>query len=258
MSMRPWWIEHDEHAAPSEHNFAFSEAFSPAMRLLLEDVENEFESLGGGALAWPNPHYDRDPTPEEYSRNADPGKYRILVDRVQAWANVLVSRGWANKESMASWADLRLIRQYEELVLAPVAPGAVPLVFAITGDDPGIGHSVVVGAGDPAIVVGDPRGCGCDACDDGSMQLLEDLDQWVLSVVDGSLRVEGGSEAPTIRTSFVTSTIAGTPEEKHRGAPTSFTAGPWADGWVPRRIPTPLPTGLRPGNGAPSTQETEP
>lgn len=244
MSMRPWWIEHDETAAPPEHKFAFPEAFSPAMRALLGDVEEEFESLGGGALAWPNPHYDREPAPEEYSRNADPGKYRILVDRVQAWVNVLVSRGWATTGDTPSWADLRLIREYEEVVLTPVAPDAVPLVFAITGDDPGIGHSVVVGAGEPAVIVGEPRGCGCDACDDGSMPLLEDLDQWVLSVVDGSLLVEGNSEAPTIRTSFANSTIAGTPEEKRRGAPITFAAGPWADAWTPRQIHMPLPTGL--------------
>lgn len=55
MSMRPWWIEHDETAAPPEHKFAFPEAFSPAMRALLGDVEEEFESLGGGALAWQTP-----------------------------------------------------------------------------------------------------------------------------------------------------------------------------------------------------------
>lgn len=96
MSMRPWWIEHDENAAPPEHKFAFPESFSPAMRALLGDVEKEFEFLGGAALAWPDPHYDREPAPEEYSRNADPGKYRILVDRVQAWVNVLVARGMGN------------------------------------------------------------------------------------------------------------------------------------------------------------------
>lgn len=258
MDMRPWWVEHDENAAPPEHRFSSPEAFSPAMRALLEDVENEFESLGGGAFAWSDPHFDCEPAPEEYSRVADPGKYRILVHRVQAWVNVLVARGWATRGDTAQWADPRLVQDFEELALTPVAPTAVPVVFAITGDDSVIGHNVVVGVGDPAVVVGDPRECGCDACDDGSMPLLENLDQWALSVVDGSLRVEGGSEAPIIRTSFGTSTIAGTVEEKHRGAPTSFTAGPWADDWTPRRIIMPLPTELRPGNGAPSTQETEP
>lgn len=233
---RPWWVEHDEKAAPPEHGFAFPEALSPAMRALLQDVEMVFQATGGGSLAWPNPHRDRDSSPDEYCRIADPGKYRILVDRVWAWVAVLVARGWATARDWAEWADLRLAQEYQQAVLEPVAEGAVPLAFAITVDDPEIGHRVVVGAGDPVVVLYEPRECGCDACDDGSEIMLQDLDQWALSVVDGSLIVDGGPDAPTIDSSFAGRTVGGTPGQNSRGAPKSFTAGPWAEGWMPRTV----------------------
>jgi len=47
---------------------------------------------------------------------------------------------------------------------------------------------VSLGVGDPAVLVLAAPDCGCDACDSGSQDALDELDEYMLSVVTGSER----------------------------------------------------------------------
>lgn len=91
--------------------------------------------------------------------------------------------------------------------------------------------------GDPAVLLETLLDCGCDACDSGSRDLLEVLDETVLSVVDGSLEVSYTPHGHTQRTSFSSqagSSIDQPPLSLH------LTAGPWAASWVPRELNPPI------------------
>ncbi|MFN3340438.1 MAG: DUF6226 family protein [Dietzia sp.] len=92
-----------------------------------------------------------------------------------AWVRVLDDRGWAQLDTERT-VEQRGPHGYTTttIILRPEQEGAVPL---------------------------ETPGCGCDACDSGSSALLEELDQWVLSVVDGSLVVDPAAQLQ-VRTSL--------------------------------------------------------
>jgi len=63
-------------------------------RELIREVEAAFAETGAATPGWPHPHPgDVRPAEEEYSRESDPAKYRILGARVQAWSRALVATG---------------------------------------------------------------------------------------------------------------------------------------------------------------------
>jgi len=74
---------------------------------LLQAVEVEFDRTSAGAQGWANPHVDRGVTQDEYSRCLDPGKWRILVARTEAWADALRRLGLARVErvKVVDWVD---------------------------------------------------------------------------------------------------------------------------------------------------------
>ena len=162
---------------------------------LFSAVDAAFAVTARGLPPWPDPHRGRYPTdaPDEYSRWTDPGKWRIVGARADAWIYALVEAGLANVEADAvvSWqAPPRFFLGRTDR-LTPTAAGAIPLIVACTG----IGlvkvvgdERVVLGAGDPAICIVDIPDCGCDACDSGSQYPLDELDHYVLSVVSGAFR----------------------------------------------------------------------
>ncbi|WP_372430562.1 DUF6226 family protein [Janibacter melonis] len=86
-----------------------------------------------------------------------------------------------------------LLRPYLALdrvvVLRPHRAGALPLVLGQIGSE-----AVVVAAGSPAVELALLPDCGCDACDSGSAALLQEVDEAVLPVADGSLRVRVTAE----------------------------------------------------------------
>ncbi|BCN59062.1 hypothetical protein RE9427_24320 [Prescottella equi] len=121
-----------------------------------------------------------------------------------------------------------------DTVLEPTANGAVPLLLTThTPVDSDHICTVTVAAGDPAVRMAEIPDCGCDACDRGSAALLEELDRWVLAIVDGSLQVDVHADGASIRSSF--GARGGTVQ--HLDQPTSFTAAPWSANWTPRPIP---------------------
>ncbi|WP_432573235.1 DUF6226 family protein [Kineococcus sp. SYSU DK005] len=158
-------------------------------------VEAAFAVTGAAAPGWPDPHPDlhEETDPAEYSRCLDPGKYRILTARTRAWTRALSELGLAEVEVLepgraaSAWregagahAPTRTHR------LRPHRPGALPLLVGRRGFGGYEDNVVVLGAGEPAVLLAHVPACGCDACDDGSAALLEELDDAVLDVVTGA------------------------------------------------------------------------
>lgn len=157
---------------------------------LLAAVDGAFAVTGRGLAPWPNPHPDRMPLDEEYSRLLDPAKWRIIGARAEAWLVALVLAGLAVTDSDASvrWrVEPRTVISRADRVV-PVAPGALPVVVARSRlgevDDAG----VTVGVGDPPVCVMWFPECGCDACDSGSQDELDVLDDHLRSIVAGGFR----------------------------------------------------------------------
>jgi hypothetical protein len=163
---------------------------------LLAAVAREFEVTGAATPSWSDPHEGMDgPRSDEYSRCLDPGKYRIVGARTQAWAGILVAAGLATAEPVRDPATVwqEAARQGDHVRLAdhgtwlrPHAAGALPLLLATRSIGAPDNH-VDIGAGDPPRLLEDVPDCGCDACDSGSAGLLEQIDAAVLDVVSGAL-----------------------------------------------------------------------
>lgn len=171
------------------------------MPTLRRAVDDAFTLTGASTPPWPDPHEGhREPAPEEYSRCLDPGKYRIVRARADAWARALTTAGLATVEE-ADRAEAWRAHQDRAPARArwwrPTRPGALPLLIGsqpIDGVDDAV---VVVGVGDPAVLVEALPDCGCDACDDGSEPLLAQLDELVEAVVAGDF-VHLSSRAGTL------------------------------------------------------------
>ncbi|WP_181765254.1 DUF6226 family protein [Streptomyces albidus (ex Kaewkla and Franco 2022)] len=158
---------------------------------LLDAVAEAFAATGAGTASWPHPHPGGEgPLDEEYERCLDPGKYRILGARAEAWVQALTGLGLADVEEVAdpsrTWRDDETGMELERAVrLRPHEAAASPLLLGFASLD-GIPDAVIrIGAGDPAVAVGQGPACGCDACDDGSESLLKEFDEDVLAVVTG-------------------------------------------------------------------------
>jgi len=158
-------------------------------------LDEAFATTARGLSAWPDPRAGwepgRSPPQEWYSRVLDPDKYRLLGARWAAWAKVLADAGLAALEdgATARWHDLPGVVVTGTDRLVPTAPGALPLVVAHMRIDDTPDAGLTVGVGDPAWTVAVIPFCGCDACDDGSEPLVEELDDTVWGVVSGAFRL---------------------------------------------------------------------
>ena len=130
------------------------------------------------------------PLDEEYSRLLDPGKWRIVGARADAWMVALVDSGLAVVEGnvSVSWREQPGpdISRTDRVV--PLATGALPLSVARSrlGDVDDAG--VVLGLGDPAVLIDWFPDCGCDACDSGSRNELDHFDERMAVIVSGAFR----------------------------------------------------------------------
>lgn len=157
---------------------------------LLAVVEEEFALTGRGFRTWPNPHAGRLPREEEYSRVTDPGKWRIVGARAEAWLRALVRTGLADVERDAelTWRAEPAPLVARADVAVPRAGGALAMVLArsrIGGLD---GAGVLLGVDRPTVLVTLIPDCGCDACDSGSALELENLDTHLMGIVSGEFR----------------------------------------------------------------------
>ncbi len=155
---------------------------------LIASVDAAFVETGRGLAGWEDPHPDRRPLEEEYSRLTNPQKWRILRARAEAWLKALDAGGLAEIDPDAAvvWEEQPRVDVVGVQRASPLGSGAIPLIFAWTRFDDATG--VVIGVGDPTVVVEVVPDCGCDACDSGSQDALDELDEYVLGVVTGEYR----------------------------------------------------------------------
>lgn len=153
-------------------------------------VDSAFERTSRGLARWPDPHPNHSSKPEEtYSRYTNPARWRILAARTEAWLIALVDAGLATVERNATvtWRTQPGPRTTRAERAIPVAVGALELVVAhsqIRDDD----TQVVLGVGNPAECIERFPDCGCDACDSGSQNELDHLDNHLRGIVTGSFR----------------------------------------------------------------------
>lgn len=157
---------------------------------VLRAVDAAFERTAAGLPRWDDPHADRDPTEDEYSRCLDPAKWSIVVARAEAWVQALEALGLAavSRRAAVEWARDRA-EAWDSIDVLEPSGGGMPVVFAYRswGDCIDL-NGVTVGAGAPVVEVFGAPGCGCDACDHGSAMELEGLDHAVLELLTGGVR----------------------------------------------------------------------
>ena len=172
------------------------------LRELETAVESAFGQTGRGLARWPDPHPDHSAVPEEfYSRCTNPAKWRILAARTDAWLIALVETGLATveRDATVTWTSAPgpVISHAERAV--PVAVGALELVVAHSRIDDVADAGLVLGVGNPAEYIELFPDCGCDACDSGSQNELDHLDNHVRSIVTGSFRrLRDGEQVITV------------------------------------------------------------
>ncbi len=130
------------------------------------------------------------PASEEYSRLSDPAKWRIVGARADAWLVALRAAGLAEVERNAPirWEapPRTVVSRADRLV--PHVVGGLPLIVARSQLGPVDDAGVTLGVGDPAVVITWIPDCGCDACDSGSQDVLDELDEAIVGVVSGAFR----------------------------------------------------------------------
>jgi hypothetical protein len=157
---------------------------------LVAAVEAAFEVTSRGLASWADPHADRSPLDEEYSRVSDPAKWRIVGARADAWMVALEGAELAGVERDVGvrWREPAgpTITSTDRLV--PHVAGALPLVVARSRIEDVDDAGLTLGVGDPAQCITWIPECGCDACDSGSDNELAVVDAHVLGVVTGAFR----------------------------------------------------------------------
>ena len=146
-----------------------------------------------GMPSWPNPHPGMtQPRDEEYSRLTDPERYRIVHARARVWAETLGDLPGVEVEALApaSPDDEGDARRYDRGVrLVSPLPDRLPLLLLEhDGRWPGLERSPAVlhiSVVRPEIGLAMVPDCGCDACDLGSDDLLDVIDETIGHVVDG-------------------------------------------------------------------------
>lgn len=141
-------------------------------------VTLRYESLD--LPTWPNPQAGVDTPPDEqYSRVTEPERYRIVHARAKVWTEVLVEALGVGVETLSNGA-VRVV---------PPSAGTLPLVLlarevpVTTGE--GALAVLEIGVVRADVVLDMQPDCGCDACDSGSQDLLEAVDQTIRHVVGG-------------------------------------------------------------------------
>ena len=157
---------------------------------LVTAVDAAFVATGREMAGWPHPHPDRMPLAEEYSRVSNRHKWQILAARAEAWLVALANAGLSEIDSGTEigWEEPPRLDSNRTYLARPRAADALPLIVCMErlGDMDDAG--VTLGVGDPAVLLLSTPDCGCDACDSGSQDALDELDEYVLSVVTGSYR----------------------------------------------------------------------
>jgi hypothetical protein len=147
-------------------------------------VAASYDALG--LPSWPNPHPEpAQPREEEYSRVTAPERYRIGPARGRVWADRLAELPGVTAEALSPApldGEGRLGRFDRGVRLTPARPGTLPLLLLERDAPLAVLHISVV---EPGIGVQMLPDCGCDACDLGSDDLLDAIDETIRTVVGG-------------------------------------------------------------------------
>jgi hypothetical protein len=156
---------------------------------LLPAVDAAFARLRGDLADWPDPHPDGSPPlEEEYSRETDPGRHRLLAVRSDAWVEAITGAGLGRAEVVDPTDVEWMAEQHLEpsrVTVVRGGPGTQPIVVGLFDGE----TFVQVGVGEPVEVLERVPYCGCDACDDGSASLLSAIDDAFVLVLCGGVYV---------------------------------------------------------------------
>ena len=154
------------------------------------EVDRLFHRDSNATAGWADPHPDRSPAEDEYSRVTNPEKWRIVGARADAWLNALAALNVARieRDVAIEWIEppSTVVTRLDRAV--PLVPGALALILARSRIEDVDDAGVTIGVGEPAVVHTWIPDCGCDACDSGSQDALDELDEYVLGVVTGQFR----------------------------------------------------------------------
>ncbi|MGO3152313.1 MAG: DUF6226 family protein [Galactobacter sp.] len=232
----PWWLE--------------SEELTPAWRQIMTEVEEAFAETGAGTPHWESPR--EEVIPEAwYERVTRPERYEILWARAAAWEQVIMEHEWAQRAEQnvdeLVWAEEKPFAKRPVVILEPLQPGGGVLALARTGTSTGdVTPGVFVATGHPLMApLGIVPDCGCDACDGGSAELIEDLDQSIIPILDGSLVADLKTERRKSVTSYRTPFTAGSSTtfghfRRNERLTSSTSPGPWFPDWTPMQIMDPV------------------
>ena len=166
-------------------------------------VDTLFDARPAELAQWPDPHPDRSPHDDEYSRVTYPELWRIVSARAGAWIEALTHLDVATvaTESAFGWADKSAVRNADITrtgLVVPRATGALALTVAHTGTEALPDTGVILGVGIPARLHLEPD-CFCDACDSGSQDALDVIDEHITDVITGAYRnLVKGSKSITV------------------------------------------------------------
>ena len=112
-----------------------------------------------------------------------------MTARAEAWFAAMDTAGIAEAdEASVTWREPPRVIVDHIIRAVPLAPGAIPLVVGWNHLEDAGWPAVVLGVGDPAEFVTVIPDCACDACDSGSQDALDELDEYLLGVVTGTYR----------------------------------------------------------------------
>ncbi|WP_298176944.1 DUF6226 family protein [Saccharomonospora sp.] len=160
----------------------------PTIDELRTRVEHSYERLR--MPSWPDPHPDMaSPRDEEYSRVTEPGRYDIVHARARVWAEKLSEVPGVELERFTPTAAGRQDRDRFDrgFRITSSTPGTLPLLLLeqnASDDEPTV-PSLRISVVRPDFEVERVPDCGCDACDFGSANFLESIDETIGAVVGG-------------------------------------------------------------------------
>lgn len=215
-----WWRPGETDGCPDVSTSVASEVPHPTPEVVARAVLADRSTLGGmtglGDLraevtaryalldmpSWPDPHPGRTPPAEaEYSRVSDAARYRITHARARIWADVLTTVPGVMAEQLAPIREGEAGRDEwfdRGIKLSSPVSGTVPLLLLereVRISDPGPPLAVLqISVVRPSMEMETWPDCGCDACDSGSADLLEAIDESVAKVVGGPLVVLRGPD----------------------------------------------------------------
>jgi hypothetical protein len=160
---------------------------------LRAEVTARYDRLG--LPSWPDPHPGlAAPRDDEYSRVTKPERYAIGFARARVWTEVLAERSGIEVTTLEPAPldrDGRHGRIARAVRLTSSRSATLPLLLLERDEPLPVLHLSVVR---PEVLLQMQPYCGCDACDDGSAYLLDQIDETIGQVVGGPLVVLRGTD----------------------------------------------------------------